>query len=160
MEMSRLKIVFGKLGFGDVSTYINSGNIIFTSEITEKEKLVNIIETALKTEFGLALKCVIRESANIKLLAKSISPSWKNDTDQKTDVLFLWEHYNNKDSLKLIKNNPEVDNLVYLEGAIVWNIERKNYTKSGMHKFIGSEVYKNMTARNINTIRKLALIMD
>ena len=42
----------------------------------------------------------------------------------------------------------------------VWNINRKNYSKSGMNKFIGTEVYKNMTARNVNTVRKFLEIMN
>ncbi len=47
----------------------------------------------------------------------------------------------------------------YSPGSIVWNIPRKDYDKSGLHKFIGTVLYKHMTARNCNTVRKLAEIM-
>ena len=59
------------------------------------------------------------------------------------------------------KSNPDVDSLEYIAGAgaIVWHILKKEYGKSGMNKFIGTEIYKNMTARNINTVRKLATLM-
>jgi uncharacterized protein (DUF1697 family) len=56
--------------------------------------------------------------------------------------------------LDLIKTT-EVDNLSYADGAIVWNVEKAKLNKSGMKKFIGTAIYKNMTARNVNTVRKI-----
>jgi hypothetical protein len=77
----------------------------------------------------------------------------------KTDVLFLWEEFDNKKSLDLINKKEGIDNLIYVDGAIVWNVDRKDYTKSGMNKFINSVLYKNMTARNVNTVRKICELM-
>ena len=37
---------------------------------------------------------------------------------------------------------------------------KKDYTLSGMNKLFGTEIYKNMTARNINTVRKLSALMQ
>lgn len=153
--MSELKKVFETLGFTDVSTYINSGNVIFQSS----KKDFSRIEHALKKSFGFEIKVVIRDAKNIKKLSESIPRSFDNNTEQKTDVLFLWEKFNKKSSVNLITVNPKVDTLVYVSGAIVWNIKRADYSKSGMNKFIGTTVYKNMTARNVNTVRKLAKLM-
>jgi len=47
----------------------------------------------------------------------------------------------------------------YLPGAVLWNVEGKNYSKSGMLKLMGTELYKNMTIRNVNTVRKIHQIM-
>jgi uncharacterized protein (DUF1697 family) len=58
-----------------------------------------------------------------------------------------------------LATNPDVDNVKYVDGAIVWSIDRKNYNKSAMHKFIGTPLYKHMTARNVNTVRKLGDLM-
>ena len=67
----------------------------------------------------------------------------------------MWEEYDKKSSLNLIEINKDVDNLIYVKGAIIWNLNKMDYSKSRMHKFIGTIVYKNMTARNVNTVRKL-----
>ena len=69
-------------------------------------------------------------------------------------------HFDNKKSLSLIKQVVGVDNVLYINGAIVWNIYVKDWGKSGMSKFTLSELYKNMTARNVNTVRKLAVLMN
>ena len=55
--------------------------------------------------------------------------------------------------------NPKVDRLLHVKGALIWNITREDYGKSKVPKMIGSRFYKNMTARNANTTRKLLELM-
>jgi uncharacterized protein (DUF1697 family) len=143
-------------GFLNVSTYINTGNVIFE---TDKKDLDKDIEKALLKTFGFAIRVVVRDAKNIQKLCKSLSNNWANDTKQKTDILFLWDEFDNKKSIGLIKTT-EVDTLKYIDGAIVWNVKRENYTKSGMNKFVGTVIYKNMTARNINTVQKLNELLN
>ncbi len=155
VSMSELKKIFESLDFTQVFTYINSGNVIFQTSaqvVTEK------IELALKKTLGFEIRVVVRDAKNIQKLCSEIPLRWKNDTEHKTDVLFLWPEFAHKKSIGLI-TATEVDTLTYLDGAIVWHIDKKNYNKSGLHKFIGTHLYKNMTARNINTVRKLGELM-
>ena len=159
VPMSELKSCFESLGFSDVSTYINTGNVIFETKRTSEPSLVKKIENGLLKTLGLPVRVVVREQKNIAKIAKAIPKDWENDKVQKTDILFLWDDYANKNSLKLIKAEAKIDNLKYVDGAIFWNVIRKNYNKSGMRNFIGTELYKNMTARNVNTVRKLAVLM-
>lgn len=156
VNMAILKGVFESLGFDNVSTYINSGNVIFESDNDD----FSHIESALEEKFGFEIKIVVRDEDNIRYLAESIPSKYENNAEQKTDILFLWDDFDSPDSIDLIKTNPDIDNVHYISGAIVWNISKSNYSKSGMHKFIGSSVYKHMTARNINTVRKLAELMS
>lgn len=155
VEMAKLKKVFESLGFANVSTYINSGNILFE---TDKDELAATIERALRKNFGFDIRVVVRTKKNIDKLCKNIPIEWSNDAAQKTDVLFLWDEFDNKKSIALIKTT-DVDTLLYIDGAIVWNLRKEHYTKSGMHKFISTPLYKHMTARNVNTVRKLGELM-
>lgn len=155
VEMSKLKILFGKLGCTDVVTYINSGNVVFDSPEDPDALLVDI-EKALKKLLGFPVRIIIREMKNIRKLASAIPAAWRNDTEQRTEVLFLWKEFDSKKTLALIEQNAEVDRLKYAAGAIVWNLKRKDINKSGLRKFIGTAVYKNMTGRNVNTVRTLA----
>lgn len=151
VEMPKLKKVFESLEYSDVSTYINSGNVIFSSN-AKVDTLV--IEKALKKQFGFDIRIVVRDMKNIQKIVKAIPLDLNNDTEQKTDVLFLWDEFDNKKSLELLCLN-EVDRAIYVSGAIVWNIKRSDYGKSAMSKFVGTKLYKGMTARNVNTVRRL-----
>lgn len=152
VDMGELKVVFEKMGFFDVSTYINSGNVLFSSKA---EPSAEKIEKVIEKKFGFPVRTLVRDTEMLKEIVSSTPIDWSNDKDQKTDVLFLWDGYDTKKSIGLIKTNDKVDTLVYVKKSIVWHIHKKDYNKSGMNKFIGTEVYKNMTARNINTVRKL-----
>ncbi len=158
VEMAKLKKVFESLGYENVTTYINSGNVIFETAEKDAPLLVKNIERALGKTFGFEIKTIVRDSKNIQKLCKAIPRAWENDTEQKTDVLFLWDEFDTKKTIGLITTS-KVDTLQYITGAIVWNVRRSDYAKSGMQKFIGTKVYKNMTARNVNTVRKMGEMM-
>lgn len=159
VEMAKLKQVFENLGFSNVSTYINSGNVIFSTEREDLESMTAEVETAIEKNFGFKVPTLLLDSKKIKNICKKVPENIVNDDSMRTDVLFLWDKFDKKGTVDLIETNKNVDNLTYLPGAIVWTLLRKDLNKSGMKKFIGTEVYKHMTARNINTVRKLNLIV-
>lgn len=160
VRMVSLKECFENLGYKNVVTYINSGNVIFETEKGDETAIVGEIEARLKAIFGFEIKLVLRNKENIKNICEKLPSEWTNNADQKTDVIFLWQGVDTSESVDAIKIKPEVDTLLYIDRAIVWHIDRANYSKSGMHKFIGTNVYKNMTARNVNTVRKLCQLME
>jgi uncharacterized protein (DUF1697 family) len=159
VPMASLKQAFEGMGYTQVSTYINSGNVLFSVPASTKVDVPHI-EQVLTDTYGFAVRVVVRNEKNIQKLVQTIPSTWSNDTTQKTDVLFLWDTYNKKSTLDCVATNPAVDTLLYIEGALVWHIDRAAYTKSGMHTFVGTEVYKHMTARNINTVRALARLLS
>ncbi|HVX58622.1 MAG TPA: DUF1697 domain-containing protein [Candidatus Saccharimonadales bacterium] len=158
VEMPRLKQVFEGVGCVDVSTYINSGNVIFTDERNSKN-LAEILEVAIEKEFGLSVPVIVRDQHNIAMLANKIPASWTNDKSQKTDVMFLWDNVDDESVLGKIRIDPKLERVLYLPGALVWNIGRENVARGSGIKLIKSEVYKYVTVRNINTLRKLETLL-
>jgi len=55
---------------------------------------------------------------------------------------------------------PNIDEVIYIDGSLVWHLEKKNYRKSGITRMAKTEIYKNMTVRNINTVRKINLLLN
>jgi len=160
IEMAKLKSCFESLGYTNVITYINSGNVIFDSRETDTEKMTDKVELLISKVFKLKIPVIVRRHNNIKKICKKIPTNWVNDKEYKTDVMFLWEDFANRDTLKQIATNPKVDTLLYIDDAIVWHLKKKNYSKSKMNDIIGTDIYKNMTVRNVNTVRKLNILMN
>jgi uncharacterized protein (DUF1697 family) len=159
IEMNRLKALFESLGLEDVTTYINSGNIIFSSH-KDPELLDTTLENAIESEFKIKVPVVIKDQNTILNLIKKIPDHYTNDTEQKTDVIFLWKEVDSKKTLEELIIKPDYDRVEYISGAIVWNVLRKDVNKSGLLKIVGTQLYKKITIRNINTVRKIALLMD
>jgi uncharacterized protein (DUF1697 family) len=155
VEMKRLKILFETLGFTGVATYINSGNVVFEGGEKPTIELEKLIENGIETEFGFGVRTIVKTARQMEIICQKIPVDWTNDTEQKTDVLFLWPEVDSLNVIQEIVQNPEVDALIYIEGAVIWHIDRADYRLSKMDKFIGTKIYKNMTARNVNTVRKL-----
>lgn len=159
IAMANLKACFESLGFKNVSTYINSGNVMFDTKVQDTKTIISDIERAIRKTFKLDIRIVLRTRENILKVCKKIPDAWMNDKEYKTDVMFLWDEYRDEKTLELLSTNAEIDSLLYVDGAIIWHLKKKDYSKSGMRKLIGTDVYKQMTVRNINTVRKLATLM-
>lgn len=159
VEMKKLKISFENLGFTGVRTFINSGNVIFQTDRLDHLNLVKLIEAEIVKEFGLNIKVVLRDLKNLEVLCEKVPSHWENNDQMKTEVMFLWEEVDYPEIINELKHNPEVENLIYISGALVWNIKRENYNQGQVPKFISTKLYSQITARNINTVRKLLKLM-
>lgn len=158
VPMADLKSVFVDLGYADVITYINSGNVVFESEgAPDLQKL----QYTLESTFGFFIPTVIRDYDQIKFVVESVDNDWKNNKEQKTDIMFLYPEFNRESVVGEIDYNPAVDKLEYLEsaGALVWHFDRQYESDSKLDDFVGTRIWKNMTARNINTVRKIYSFM-
>ena len=159
VQMPKLKTTFERLGFTKVVTYINSGNVIFCDDTKTLNHMILDTEKAIVEDFGFAVRVVIRGINNIKKINDAIPNSWTNDSDQKTDVMFLWDEINSPEIINSIAVKPDIETIKYTNGVLLWNIARKNVTKGGVIKLNKSELYKKMTIRNVNTVRKLLELM-
>src|SRR5262245_19349016 len=88
IKMADLRLCFGELGLKNVSTYINSVNVIFESASTDPEKLEAKIEKALHQQFSFKIVVVVRSLAEMTDLIKLVPSSWQKP-DQKLNVIFL-----------------------------------------------------------------------
>jgi uncharacterized protein (DUF1697 family) len=154
VEMKKLKSLFESFGYTNVSTYINSGNVIFESEdgLKNATEKINI---GLKNYFGFEIPTIVKTEKEMKKIAEAIPENWVNDSEQRTDVAYLFPEI---DSIKVIDELPvkkEFIDVRYIKGAIYWNLKREDVYKSQLAKIISNKLYKSMTVRNINTARHL-----
>ena len=75
IKMTELKKVFEDSGFLNVKTYINSGNIIFSSPITNEENLKEKCELIIFEHFKLTIPVTIISGAYLEK-ALEHAPSW------------------------------------------------------------------------------------
>lgn len=155
VEMSRLKALFEGLGYTDVKTYINSGNVIFSSSEKDQTKLCQELEEAIENEFGFVVPAIIKSVDQIKAIASAIPVDAQNNTEMKCDVLFLWDEVDSADVFKDLDLREGVDQVKYIPGAIIWSVKREDINKSRLLKIVGTPFYKKVTIRNCNTVRRL-----
>jgi uncharacterized protein (DUF1697 family) len=126
VDMRELRRQFEKLGCSDVSTYINSGNVIFRDR-RSASTLTHELEKVL------GRRVAVRSLAQMKALCGRIPGDWVNDKEQKTDVGFALDE-------------PR---------ELLWHALRKDLAPRE-----GPEWDVEVTARNVNTTRKLLELMN
>ncbi|WP_147616029.1 DUF1697 domain-containing protein [Treponema pectinovorum] len=155
INMKELKILFEQCGFSNVTTYINSGNVIFKSN-DKKNIITQNIEKSLHITTGNEVKVLVKTKTEMIKIANTIPSNWQNNDEQKTDVAYLFESIDNENIINELPIKKEYIQLIYVKGALIWNVQRKDYNKSHLNKIISHNLYKDMTIRNVNTARYLA----
>lgn len=155
VEMKKLKELFESLGYTEVSTYINSGNILFESDLDTKSILTKITKTFEKT-FDFEIPTLVKTEKEMKKIADAIPKDWQNDPTQRTDIAYLFPEIDSKKIIEELPFKKEFVDVRYTKGAIIWNIKKVNVNKSNLAKLISHKLYKSMTIRNVNTARFLA----
>ncbi|MFP3358132.1 DUF1697 domain-containing protein [Planococcus sp. SIMBA_143] len=158
INMKELKEAFEQAGMSSVKTYINSGNIIF-EDARNKEQVTFVSKQAIFEHFGLRIKVLVYSFDEYSRIAQAVPPEWANDERLKSDVLFLWQQADDERVLEQLPLKQEIDRVQYVPGAILWSVDRTDVTKSGMAKIVGTKLYKLVTVRNVNTVRKIYNLM-
>lgn len=153
VPMADLRAVFESMGFTEVVTYINSGNVIFAADVIPD---VSSIETRLEKTFGFDMHALVFSAEEVISIARAIPGGWLNDSEQKSDVLFLFPDVDSPDIVHDIGYRSEFETIHYVPGALITNVSRKNQSKSSLLKLVGTPLYRRMTIRNVTTARKLA----
>lgn len=158
IEMKRLKDTFLRAGMENVTTYINSGNIIFIDRSHWQTEIAGLLEKAILEDFGLSIRVLIRSLAEFDEMMKVLPKDWTNDDQMKSDVLFLWVEVDPETAADQL-NPRAVDRILNAPGAILWSVDRGDVTKTGLVKIIGTPLYRQITVRNVNSARKIHEIM-
>ena len=155
VSMADVKEALANLGLSDVQTYINSGNVIFSTQASSAARLTSRIENALEQETGMAIKVLVMDHRALKKVVAAIPRNWVDDKTMRTYVLMLWKEVDDRNILDRLPTKPGVDELKYTPGAVIWRVDRVNVTKSQMNRLVGTPLYKKITIRSANTMRKL-----
>jgi uncharacterized protein (DUF1697 family) len=155
VSMAAIKEALIALGMSDIRTYINSGNVIFSTPASDVQRLTVRIEKALEQHSGMAIKVLVMDQKTLKKLVDAIPRNWVDDQTMRTYVLLLWSELDDRTILDRLPTKPGIDELIYTPGAVVWRVDRENVGKSRMNRIVGTSLYQKITIRSANTMRKL-----
>jgi uncharacterized protein (DUF1697 family) len=155
VSMAAIREALVALGLSDVRTYINSGNVIFSTRPSDAKRLTARIEKALEQHAGMAIKVLVMDHRALKKMVDAIPRSWVDDKTMRTYVLLLWKELDDRGILDRLPTRPGVDELRYTPGAVVWRVDREDVGRSRMNRIVGTPMYKKITIRSANTMRKL-----
>lgn len=158
VPMAELKKEFEKLEFGEVKTYLNSGNVAFSSDKDDIEKFTKQIEIMIKKQFALDIPVFVISREGLDDILHNAPDWWGNENKEIYDnLIFIMppatfaevycELGEPKEKLEKIKDYKE---------AIFWSFSRKDYQKTNWWSKTASEnISRKLTIRTANTVRKI-----
>ena len=159
ISMKALKECFEAIGFTEVSTYINSGNVIFNTKEADPRKLERKIEQMLVKDFQLDSKVVVRSLAEMEKLVKSLPATWNDPSRWRYYVIFLRHSIDSENILEGLTAAADVEEIVYRPGTLLWSALISELTRSKIQKLLSKKIYQDITIRNLNTTNKLHQLM-
>jgi uncharacterized protein (DUF1697 family) len=160
IAMPALKAAFEAEGLADVVTYIQSGNVVFSSD-DRRAALVAQIEGALSRTFGYAASVVVRSRQQMRAVVDGAPGGFgKRPALYRYDVLFLKEPLRAAEALASVAVRAGVDSVHAGRGVLYFSRLVARASQSLLPRLVSTPIYKRMTIRNWNTTTKLVALME
>lgn len=159
--MTDLKILFQKLGFSEVASYIQSGNIIFICNETNILKLEHQIEQAIEKAFGFQVPVMVLTQSKLqKIVSENPFKAFDEDDTSKIYYLFL-KDVPQKAAVELFNKTKYENERFFIQGDYIYlkclaGMGKAKLTTNIFEKRLGVEA----TARNHKTTLKLLELAD
>lgn len=155
IKMADLRRCFEGLGFEDVCTVLQSGNVLFTSTSRSADALRSKIEAALTKTFAYPAKVYLCPLPTLERAIKNYPFDLNQTTIQHYVVLggdkavdtILMEAVDLDQKTEEVKGNAPF---------IYWRVQKGKSTKSAFAKILAKAKYRDhTTVRNMNTLKKM-----
>ena len=161
IRMPALKECFEAGGFEDVTTYIQSGNVLFRATGSSSTLATRIEKMLGKTFDHYRAWVVVRNRTQMRTVVRKAPKGFGTDPDHYLyDVIFLKEPLTAAAALKTVPINEEVDEASAGAGVIYFSRVKSMATRSRLNRLASLPIYQNMTIRNWNTTSRLLRMMD
>jgi len=161
IKMTALQACFEEHGFREVTTYIQSGNVIFDAPKSAQASLGRKIEAALGATFDYSARIVLRSHQQMRAIVERAPPGFGSEPAKyRYDVIFLKEPLTAATAMKSVLTRAGVDQAHAGSGVLYYSRLISRAAQSQLSRLVSMPVYQSMTIRNWNTTTKLLHRMD
>jgi len=155
IRMTDLKAALYTLGFENLSTYIQSGNLIFESDISSATDLEKLIEDKIRTVFELDIRCLVHTKKEFQYYFEQ-TPFQQDEIDTKMLYYIHLEKEADPDLFEEMVNNEDCEEEMRLKGKLIYVYYPKGYGRSKLvNNFFERKLKMKATARNFNTMKNM-----
>ncbi len=160
--MADLKALYLELGLKDVETYIQSGNVVFTSDkLLSESDLVTLIQNKIFKKYSFKVPVIIRSFEDLKNLIE-LNPfiNFEGILEDKLHFIFL-EELPNSEVLELIKMYNYEPDRFFINERVVYLYCPNGYGNTKLTtNFFEDKLKVKATTRNFKTTLKLLELLS
>lgn len=155
INMMDLRVAFEDLEFERVTTYIQTGNVVFTTRKHDVRTLEKKIEQYLSSRFEYTGKVVVKTLQQMQDIVSAIPKLWLEDDSKKYRVMFLRDVVDRESILDDLIIKKDIEEIAYYPGVVFYAIKKEFAARGGLNKLPGHKLYQEMTLRNLNSTQKI-----
>ena len=161
IKMDALRSMFEDLNFSNVTTYIQSGNVVFAEKKTKPKDLESKIQKEIKKIFGHEVSVLVKEKKEVEAVIKK-NPFLKQKNIDSTRLYVTFLSHNPEqihiDKIKDLKYPP--DEFIILEKAIYLHVPISYGNSKLNNNFFENKLKVTATTRNWRTVNELLNIAN
>ena len=158
IPMAELKKGFEDLGFSDVRTYLNSGNVMFSCREDDITGITKRIEKMIGDVFGLDIPVFVIKTEELKDIIRH-APEWWGTADKSIydNLIFIMSPTTFAEVYEAIGEPKEgLEQIMEYDNAVFWSFDLKDHRKTNWWpKTAALPIGSRLTIRTANTVRKL-----
>lgn len=160
ISMADLRSEIENAGFLAVETYIQSGNVLFETDLPRAE-LEGSIETLLAERLGCPVLVVLRSHRQLANVVASAPEGFATDRDTYlSDVVFLKAPLTAAQAMRVVSRREGVDRAWPGTGVLYFERLAERRSQSRLSRLASTPQYQRMTIRNWSTTTKLLAMLD
>jgi uncharacterized protein (DUF1697 family) len=159
MKMCDVRDCLEGRDFTRVTTYIQSGNVLFESDKPDVAKLTATMEKTLSKTFGHEVPVFLRSWAQLKKVVAQAPKEWKSGRALRQNVAFLRAPLTAGRAAAEIDLRPGVDSVEAGDGVLYMSTVMSRVSQSRLSKIVGTPIYAHMTIRSYSTCQKILAMM-
>ena len=160
IKMTDLKSCFEKMGFDDVTTFIQSGNVLFKTAEKDKTKLTDKIEQELSERFSYSSRIVLVSSKQLDKVVNEAPAGYGMEPEKyRYDVIFVKDPLTPAELITRISTRDGVDSAWAGESVLYFSRLIARASQSHLSRIITIPEYQYITVRNWNTTTRLLALM-
>ena len=156
VSMPELKKLFAVLGARDVSTYVQSGNVVFKSAAEKPDELRRTLEQSLRDELRLDVAVLLRTKAQLKSVLAANPLAGGGREPSKLHVTFLAESPERARVRELAGKDFGADELRVVRREVYLHCPNGYGTSKLTNAFLERQLGVAATTRSWKTVGKLA----
>jgi uncharacterized protein (DUF1697 family) len=158
IKMQDLKLALSR-ELQEVTTYIQSGNVIFKSTSDDKQKLADTIKSSIQKNFKLDVDIAVFSKDEWQEIIDQAPRWWGKDAGWKHNMIIMIGPADIAETIKAIGElKPDIERVSPGRGVIYQSISWDQFGRTTSGKIASNPIYKKMTVRNYNTATKLAAL--
>lgn len=158
IAMADLKPAVEELGYENVVTHLNSGNVIFSSDEENETVLTENIKMMLDRRFAMKIPVFVIGCDELESLLDK-APDWWGTADKNIydNLIFVIPPADVQELCKKIGAPTEGLEQIQISGnAVFWSFDRQKYAKANWWKRTAEAgIGEMITIRTANTLRKI-----